>query len=293
MSTKSTNNTLVFLTILLCLVVIGLGAYTFKFYNEVKANESQLKKEKELIAEELQEEIARYNTILNEKSILSEELTSAKEQLQILQKRLDSNIVTRAIVQEYQLELRRMRREREQLFKQNDSLQKETQRLSLLQAETQDALEKITKAQDSLAVNNQNLERKLNLGSQIALSNVIAKGVIQRNSGKFVSTSRAARAEMIRVCYDVNENKLAEEKELIFYIQVLNKEGKMIGVLREETLSDGTALSYNSRTKVPYEKSLYKVCELVLPIQKFDKGDYTVNIFHNEQLLMSSLLTLK
>lgn len=293
MGTKRTKNTLLFLTLLLCLVVIGLGAYTLKFYGEVQKNESRLKEEKSLIAQELQEEIKRYNDVLTEKNILADQLSVAKEHLEDLQKRLDSNEVTQSIVRAYRIELNKMRRERELLFKQNDSLLNETERLVKLQAETQDALEKSTEAQNNLENDKRALEKKISLGAQITARNLVVRGVIQRNSGKFLNTSRASRAEMIRVCYIVNENKLSKPGDLNFFVQVFNSDGKMIGTPREEKLSNGEIIRFNARTTVPYSNKAYPVCDLVLPVQTFEEDTYTVNVFHEDRLLLTSTLELK
>ena len=293
MSTKSTKNTLLLLTILLCIVVIGLGAYTVKFYGEVQKNESRLKEEKALIEQELKEEIKRYNDVLTEKNILANELSDAKEHLEDLQKRLDSNEVTQSIVRAYRIELTKIRRERELLFKQNDSLLNETERLAKLQAATQDALEKATKAQNTLETSNKVLTEKLNLGAQITASNLIVRGVIQRNSGKFLNTSRANRAKMVRICYEVNENKLAKAGDLNFFVQVFTSDRKMIGIPREEKLSNGENIRFNSRTTIPYSNKPFNVCELVLPVQTFQEGTYTVHVFHEDRLLLTSTLVLK
>lgn len=293
MGTKSTKNTLLFLTILLCIVVVGLGAYTIKINGEMQENESRLKEEKELISTELKEEIKRYNEVLTEKNILANELSSAKENLEALQKRIDSNEITQSTIRAYRIELNKMRRERELLFKQNDSLLNETERLTKLQAETQDALDKATKAQNTLENDKRALEEKINLGAQITASNLIVRGVIQRNSGKFLNTSRANRAKMIRICYEVNENKLAKAGDLNFFVQVLNSNGKMIGIPRDEKLANGKTIRFNSRTTIPYSNKPFNVCELVLPVQPFEKGTYTINVFHEDRLLLTSGLELK
>lgn len=293
MGTKSTKNTLLFLTILLCVVVIGLGAYTLKFYGEVQENESRLKEEKSLISQELQEEIKRYNDVLIEKNILADELSTAKKHLEELQKRLDSNEVTQSIVRAYRIELTKIRRERALLFKQNDSLINETERLAKQQADTQDALEKATKAQKSLETSNKALTEKINLGAQITVSNLIVRGVIQRNSGKFINTSNASRAKMVRVCYEVNENKLAKAGDLNFFVQVLTSNGDLIGIPRDEKLSNGKTMRFNARTTIPYSNKPFNVCELVLPVQTLKEDTYTVNVFHEDRLLLSSALELK
>jgi len=293
MSTKSTKNTLLILTILLCIVVISLVAYTIKIHGEMKENESRLKEGKLLIAKELKEEIREYNKILSEKSALSNELSNAKDNLEALQKRLNNNGVTKSTIRSYRIELNKMRHERELLFKQNDSLLEETERWAVLQAKTQNALEKATKTQSILENDKRILEEKISLGAQITASNLIIQGVIQRNSGKLLNTSRASRAKMIRVCYEINENKLAKARELNLFVQVLDSEGKMIGLPREETLFNGNSIRFNSRSTKSYSNKPLNVCELVLPVQIFEKGNYTINVLHEDRLLLTSILELK
>lgn len=292
MRTKNTNTTLLILTILLCLVVVGLGAYTYSFYNEVKENENELLKDKELIKAELDDEIVRYSKLLEEKNVLSSQLSVAKERLEAFQKRIDSNEVTRSIVQQYQLELRQVRKEREVLFRQNDSLQQETKRLSDLQARTQNSLDSLTKTREVIPEKT-TLENTPITTPKITTSNLQAYGVIQRNSGKFVNTTRAARAQMVRVCYEVDKLDDIPAAELTFYVKVRNEKNKLIGIERKVTLDNGESLSYNTETSINYQNQTYKICELVLPVRPFGKGIYRIEIYNLQGFVSATELTLK
>ncbi len=291
MPNKNTNTTLLILTILLCLVVVGLGAYTYSFYNEVKETKNQLIKDKALFKAELDEEINRYGVLLKENSSLSLELTEAKERLEGLQRKIDSNTLTRSVVRQYQIELKKLRKEREVLFRQNDSLQQETRRLSDLQARTQNSLDSITKEQNRAVV--ESIQEPVTPKTNVKISSVSAQGVIQRNSGKFVNTSRASRAQMVRLCYEVNEDQDIDNSQLTFFVRVFNERKKLIGVERFATLDTGEKLSYNTETKIQYKGKAHTVCELVLPIQTFSKGSYTIEIFNTQGLLETTGLTLK
>ncbi len=293
MSTKSTNNTLKFLVIALALLLVSLGIYTFKFYNEVRDNETQLQREKATILEELDEEIERYNLILKENTSITAQLENAKSEIITLQEQLQGQEVTRDLVQKYQLELRKLRREREVFFTQNDSLIRETQRLSVLQQQTQEALERATKQQDSIAIQNKTLNIKIQEGEQITASDFSARGVIQRNNGRFTTTARAKRAEMIQVNYQVNENKLASAGDLIFYTQIKGPNGLVIGTPREIASPDGSVIKYNNRIVIPYKKELFRVSELILGRGDFDEGRYMVTVFHNTREVLSGSLDLK
>lgn len=293
MRTKNTNKTLLFLVIILCLVVAGLGYYTFDFHSKVQHREARLIAEKEQVSKQLQEELSNYNTLLTERNALKGDLKQAQTRLIELQKTLDQNKVSRLTVQKLQIEIRQLRREREFFIDRNDSLEQETVRLAALQQKTQKALDLATKYQDSIQQSNQELAEKLMQGARLTVSNLAARGVIQRNNGKFVITSRAKRTKMIQVCFTINENALAQSGDQTFYVQVLDNTGKMIGVLRRETWENGNTISYNTKTTIPYKKKAYTICELVLPVQQMEIGDYTINVYNNEELILSTGLNLK
>jgi len=293
MRTKNTNKTLLFLVILLCLVVAGLGYYTFDFHSKVQQRETKLIAEKEQVSKQLKEELSNYNTLLTERNVLKGDLKQAQSRLIELQKTLDQNKVSRLTVQKLQIEISQLRREREFFIDRNDSLQQETVRLAALQQETQKALDLATKYQDSIQQSNRELAERLMKGARLTISNLAARGVIQRNNGKFSITSRAKRTEMIQVCFTINENALAQSGDQTFYVQVLDNSSKMIGILRSETWENGNTISYNTKTTIPYKKKAYTICELVLPVQQMEIGDYTINVYNNEELILSTGLNLK
>ena len=295
MTNKSTNTTLLILTILLCLVVIGLGAYTYSFHTKVKDNETQLVKNKELIKAELEEEIGRYSLLLKEKNALSSELIVAKERLEAFQKKIDSNEITRSTVHRYQLEIRQLRKEWKVLLNQNDSLQQETRRLSNLQERTQNSLDSITKVRDIQPVKKVIKDAPVAPipKTQVTITDLQSYGVIQRSSGKFVNTARASRAQMIRVCYVVNMVEALPASERVFYVRVLAENNKLIGIKRKITLDTGEELSYNTETSIKSNKQTHKICELALPVSAFSKGAYKIEIYNSKGFLQSTNLTLK
>lgn len=293
MRTKSTNNTLLVLVILLCLVVVGLSFYTFNFHNEVQDREAQLVSEKAEVSQQLDTEITKYSALLEERDLFKSDLKRSQERLMELREVLKENKISRSEMRQFEMEIRRLRREREFYVDQNDSLQLETKRLVALQKQTQEALNKATRSQDSIQRSNRDLSDRLIKGARLSVSNLAARGVIQRNSGKFIITSRANRVEMVQVCFTVNDNQLAEAGDQTFYVQVLDKNKKLIGVEREEQWTSGEKISYNSKATIPYKNTVYTICELVLPVQQLLQGDYSVRIYHKGAMLLSTMLSLK
>ena len=293
MSAKSTTTALRGLSILLTVLLIGLAVYTIGFHQEVRSVKAQLEEEKDEIQRELTLEISKYNMLLAEKTKLASELQSTKSALETLKQTIAADAVTQKSIDDYRSELHRLRNERVVLVRKNDSLQLVNNRLETLQEETQQSLDSIEQQQNKLEAQNKALLDKVAKASKVTASNLTVRGVIQRNSGRLLVTQRARRAEMINVRYEINENALAEIADLPFYTQVLDEKGNLVGTKREVSFSDGTTILYNTRTIVPYKKTRFSVSELVLPVQRFESGTYTVTVFLGSKQVLSDQLTLK
>ena len=121
-------------------------------------------------------------------------------------------------------------------------------------------------------------------------------GVIERSSGKLIPTERARRADKIRVCYTVPQNKLAQSGDTEFYVQVLDPKDNVLGANEQVVFDEGIkTLNYSMISKFNYENSSLDVCEFVASNgdEKFEKGRYVVNVFNKNELLSTSTFTLK
>ncbi|MEL6989689.1 MAG: hypothetical protein AAGK97_17910, partial [Bacteroidota bacterium] len=58
-----------------------------------------------------------------------------------------------------------------------------------------------------------------------------------------------------------------------------DENGNLIGVKREIEIKNKESVEYNTRTTIDYQNKDYKICDLALPIQKFNKGIYTVSVY--------------
>jgi len=231
MSTKGTTRILKGLTLLLTLLLIGLGIYTYRFYKDVQLSEAQLEKERNQIREELDNEIAKYNEVLAQKNNLATELQKAKERLEVLSQEVQKNKISQRVIDDYRVELQKLRNERVVLFTQNDSLIVVNERLEILQEETKQSLDSIEKQRNKLLLENQALANQVAKASLVTASNIQSRGVIQHTSGRLRVTQRAKRTEMIHVRYEINENDLAIEADLPFYTQVLDEKGNLVGTI--------------------------------------------------------------
>lgn len=297
MTTQKDAITLKALIIILGLVVLGLGAYTYVVYDQLEASKEQLNLEKESLMVDLNAEIARYGSLLDEKKALNNQLIEARSQLEGLQKKLSETQLTRTLVDEYQRTLRQLRKEREELLVKNDSLVQENNRLEIENAVSQKKREAQLKAQkqskDSLLSINTLLSSKLSQNRKLTIGEIDARGVIKRTSGKLLVTERAARVKMFQVCFTLPANALATQGDHVFYIQITDMNNKLIGVKKKVELPSGTSLDYSMRTVVNYEGNTRSLCELIIPVMKLTSGKYHIRLFTEDETTASTFVYLK
>lgn len=88
------------------------------------------------------------------------------------------------------------------------------------------------------------LKATIQKGSILSCFNIIAKGVRYRNGGKKeLETSKASRAEKIKVTFTLGENKIAKSGEKTVFVRIITPDGKEM------------AKSYDDNYRFTFEKS--------------------------------------
>ena len=119
-----------------------------------------------------------------------------------------------------------------------------------------------------------------------------AVGVIERSSGKLIPTERARRSDKLKVCFMIAKNDLVESGDMELYVQVIDPKNNVLG-LNNELVFNEDVLNYSLISSFNYENNNLDICEYISSDEKFETGNYTVNIFNKNTLLSSTSLTLK
>jgi len=151
---------------------------------------------------------------------------------------------------------------------------------------------------ENLEEKNSMLNKKVNYGSVVRVTDVIGMGLKTRKSGKTVQKSYAKNAEKIQVCFNTTENDLATLGNEQFLIRIINPVGETMAV---EELGSGVFTSskskeqirYTQKTDIAYESSKENVCINWEPNTSFASGQYQVEIFNKGFLSGTGSFTLK
>ncbi|WP_339652857.1 hypothetical protein, partial [uncultured Salegentibacter sp.] len=200
MTEKKNNTALKILTGVLAVALLALGIYTIKFYNEEKENKAILTKEKEVIEDELNDLIKKYDEAIDENQVMDQNLVDARNRIERLLDSVEDNEANLVLISRYRREISNLKSEKDRLFRVVDSLNRQNQMMSQTLDSTNIILQERTRVSDSLQTTNQDLSNKVDRAAQLKVTNLRGEGVIVRNSGKLVENDRTRRIDQIRTC---------------------------------------------------------------------------------------------
>ena len=295
MAETKNNNGLKVLAGLLGVILLGTIIYTVSLYQEKKKNEAALNQEKELVVADLESLKSEYEKAIIESNKTNEELVAARDNIAKYIDSVSAMKADLATLSRYRRQVSVLKKEREQLLKQVDSLRQSNTMIAMQRDSTYAELEKQTVFNDSLIVQNTQLAEAVERGSALNLTQFSVDAVRERNNGTLRSTSRARRTDKLKICFTVADNVIAEAGDREFYIEVLDPQGNVMGGTNSKTIEDGPTISYTKNTNFYYENAALDVCDYISNYAgEFPEGNYMVNVYDDAlKLLGTSRFELK
>jgi len=167
-------------------------------------------------------------------------------------------------------EVARLMGENQQLATNNTVLTQEKQKLTTdLQSTTQQKEE---------------LTQKVDVASTFSASNFNIRGIDEKGNGKEKETDKAKKVNKLIVSFDL-ENRIAQSGPADLYVIVTAPDGQVIsnpsmGSGTVSTRSDGER-AFTTKQSIEYEQGTRKTVSFPLRQDKFQTGDYKLELYHN------------
>jgi predicted nuclease with TOPRIM domain len=156
---------------------------------------------------------------------------------------------------------------------------------------------RLTEQNDSLSGEAENLRK---LGSVLHISNIRMEPInLKKNGEKEVSTTKARKTDLLRVVFDIDENRVMNSGTVEIYVVIEGTDGKLLsnaaygsGVTTD---ADGNPLNYTVVKRVNLEKGqkLTNVSVDWKQESNYQKGDYTISFYNNGYKIGSGSIHLK
>jgi seryl-tRNA synthetase len=124
------------------------------------------------------------------------------------------------------------------------------------------------------------------LGSVLHASNIRLTAVHIKRSGKEKDTKRARRADELKIDFDIDENRIAENGTKQLYLVIKDPSGNLLSDAASgsgsTTSSNGTQLNYTVLKEIPIVTN-EPVKDITVEWKKesdYEKGTYTITIYN-------------
>lgn len=158
----------------------------------------------------------------------------------------------------------------------------------------------LTSERDSAMTQNIGLSQKVRLASVLHASNIRMTPIDLRRGGKKLKeTSKANRTDVLRILFDIDENRIAESGRKDIYLKITGPQGR---VLSNAAYGSGVTETYDGK---PLNFTLYKkisleqgkpVNDVVIDWNQdsdYEKGNYNIEIYHEGYMIGSGSVYLK
>lgn len=235
--------------------------------------------QKELVIDELNSLKSDYDKAIADADAADEELIEARGRIEKYIDSVKSMKADISVLWKYRNQVNVLKKEREVLLAQNDSLRRSNSLISFQRDSTMVELTKQVVFSDSLVEQNTQLAKVVEIGATLSLSRLAVDAVIERSSGKLVSTQRSSRTDKLKVCFTIASNKIALAGDKQFYIQITGPSGAIMGAKAEATTEDKT-ITYSMLSNFYFENTALDVCEYLSKSSAgFTGGNYEIKIF--------------
>ena len=294
MQNQDNNSKLKAIILVLAILLIGSLIYIFKLTSDAKTLQTTVttvKSEKESVLKDLADLKTNYDAAIAENTTMSDELIAERDKVVKLMSDLKASKGDNASLQKYKTQYKSMEQKMQNLMQEVAVLKKQNQTLTTNLDSTNVVLEDNKKYNQVLVGQNEDLAKKVELGSKLTVTNLKTASYKVRSSGKQIVTDKASRTDMLQVNFTIAENKIAKSGDKTYYIQVIDSKNNVLG--DKATISFGeTSLTYSFTTTVKYENKTVEVSEQ-LPGKDFAKGTYFVNVFDKGELVSKSSFSLR
>ena len=278
----------------LIIAVAILTVYSFTSYQSIVAHQQFLEQEKKLVESELSQMITRYDEVSVSNDLISSQLEDAKRSTKTA---LDSLRMLRgdlSVLSKFKQQLFYFKLKNKVLFKTVDSLDAVNQGLEKEKLLAYNELRKQKRANSSLVKENKDLEKSIEIGSQLTANSFKAEGY-EKFFGTKRSSNKAKRVQSIEVCFTLAENSLTEAGEKEIYIQIVNPKNNVVAD-KGAIIFGNSTLIYSAKKIINYDNQVVDVCLDVnadIEERPLIQGIYYISIFHKDKQLGSTEVILK
>lgn len=274
--------------VVLAVICLFLGIQLFvggEKFKDLSGDYSRLEMDKEQVVFDLEKLRFSYDTLNIENSMMLAEISAQRDKI--------DGLIT--IVKNGNWELGKAKKEAATLrvimkgyIVTIDSINQLNQALTEENTAMRDRVKEVQVINEKLEERQENMEEIIEVGRVLQCTEINVVGIRVTQTGRQRETARADRVEMIKVCFTLLENKIAESGNKVINLRVTDLEGNVL-----LPNNDG---GYSATRNIDYSNDRLDACvfySVDIETNALISGEYTIEILEQEAVIGSSILNLR
>jgi hypothetical protein len=279
------------LTIALFAIILGISGFSYYMYNESAETENKLNAEKAVMIDKLTKSKDSIALVINDNTSIKSELLVQQQKISNL---IDELKVSKSSLEElnqYKVEVARLRKQVAVLQNDKMELVQKYEALKNKQDSTMVVLESTTKSKNQLEELTVDMNRMVKKSARVTFASLKTETIFKSKSGGASFTDNAGKVNFLRLNFVIIGNKQTIPVEKEYFVQVIDPKNNVIGNKLSKKFGP-MILDYSYSAKFSYVDTNLEISS-GLDMLKAEKGNYFVNVFDKDQLVLKSSFTLK
>ena len=156
-------------------------------------------------------------------------------------------------------------------------------------------LSNVSKQNKKIIKQNEALQKQVAIGAVLQINNVLSSGIRIRSSGAQSETTRASKTNMIKTCFSIIENKLAQAGDKEIYIRILDSEENLLNAPTPLTIinQQKEELKMSSKRTINYQNQDTDLCIFYEIENSIPAGNYSVEVYAEGFLIGETSIALR
>lgn len=139
----------------------------------------------------------------------------------------------------------------------------------------------------------ENMETIISTGQILQVASLSAQPIRLLTSGRQRETNRAIRADMIRVCFQLMENRIAEPGRKQLHLQIMDPAGNILPPADGAPANTPEGTPVSASRQVEYANDALDACIFFTPQSSLAPGIYRVHVMEGEESVGTTDLELR
>ncbi|MES1224314.1 MAG: hypothetical protein ABUT20_52955 [Bacteroidota bacterium] len=228
----------------------------------------------------------KVSVLLKKDNITRSELDSARSMIKQMNARVFNYLVEN---EELKKTNQKLVAEKGGVVSENRNIKTELTTVKQSVSELNKSNQELNKSNTELSSSNKELNKKVELASLLTTSNIRLTPIIIKSTGKEVPTTKASKATIIRVSFDINENFVATSGQKVLFVCMYGPDEKPI-MLDENDIgtfrtAEGDSKVYSSKLIVNYIQGRKHSLKIDWKQEeKYQPGNYKIDIYYSGYL---------